>query len=440
IVERHHAHVHGRAGHGGDSLGRDALGQKSHPRPAAQAEIDAVGDERLLHPGVARKAGHLELEPLLGEGADFDADIDGRERPGERHRLAHPHALGGRSRRGEGGSRERRQRERPYQMMLHVGSPSLFFCGSGTRPDRRSHRLDAWRTMLSGKSTIPAGPAPVRGSARPAAPCRVTREPMMAKADDTTTTPEYEQFRELFTRRMSIRDLRPDPVPDVYVDRILEAGRWAMSGANSQPWEFIVVRDDAVKRELVEAYVDVNNDFIFWMEQMRLAELRHPAFQVEGDAAEQWERVRTRHTAWGKAPVLIVILGDGRRQWGTVLGAMTFGRHQSHLTDALSNAATLMHLAATSLGLGSQHVTIHVQEPFKRVLGVPDLLMIHHILPIGFSAIDRRPTVRRPLGEIVHYDRYDQGKYMSNRQVLGFLHELRGRTMPAYHARPAGEV
>jgi 5,6-dimethylbenzimidazole synthase len=263
---------------------------------------------------------------------------------------------------------------------------------------------------------------------------------MMAKADDTTTTPEYEQFRELFTRRMSIRDLRPDPVPDAYVDRILEAGRWAMSGANSQPWEFIVVRDDAVKRELIEAYVDVNNDFIFWMEQMRLAELRHPAFQVEGDAAEQWERVRTRHTAWGKAPVLIVILGDGRRQWGTVLGAMTFGRHQSHLTDALSNAATLMHLAATSLGLGSQHVTIHVQEPFKRVLGVPDLLMIHHILPIGFSAIDRRPTVRRPLDEIVHYDRYDQGKYMSNRQVLGFLHELRGRTMPAYHTRPAGEA
>ena len=137
--------------------------------------------------------------------------------------------------------------------------------------------------------------------------------------------------------------------------------------------------------------------------------------------------------------MLIVILGDGRRQWGTVLGAMTFGRHQSHLTDALSNAATLMHLAATSLGLGSQHVTIHVQEPFKRVLGVPDLLMIHHILPIGFSAIDRRPTVRRPLDEVVHYDRYDESKYMSNQQVLSFLHELRGRTMPAYHTKPAAD-
>src|SRR5262249_21330694 len=91
---------------------------------------------------------------------------------------------------------------------------------------------------------------------------RFTREPMMATRDEKTT-PEYEQFRELFTRRMSMRDLRPDPVPHSYVDKILEAGRWAMSGANSQPWEFIVVRDPQVKQALVDAYVDVNNDFIF---------------------------------------------------------------------------------------------------------------------------------------------------------------------------------
>ena len=72
----------------------------------------------------------------------------------------------------------------------------------------------------------------------------------MANTDEKTT-PEYEQFRELFTRRMSMRDLRPDPVPDTYIDKILEAGRWAMSGANSQPWEFIVVRDPQVKQALV---------------------------------------------------------------------------------------------------------------------------------------------------------------------------------------------
>lgn len=149
-------------------------------------------------------------------------------------------------------------------------------------------------------------------------------------------------------------------------------------------------------------------------------------------AEEQQKRVRAG-AKWAEAPVLLAILGDGRRQWGTVQGALSFGRHQSHFTDALSNAAMLMHLAATSLGLASQHVTIHVQEPFKRVLGVPDLLIVHHIVPIGFSAIDRRPTSRRSLEEITHYDRYDESKYMSNKDVVEFLYQLRGKTMHAYH-------
>lgn len=261
--------------------------------------------------------------------------------------------------------------------------------------------------------------------------------------DDTSGigTDDYERLHEIITRRMSIRQLRPDPIPQGYIDKILEAGRWAMSGANSQPWEFMVVRDDKIKQQLGEAYRDINSDFIFWMEQMRVFELRHPAYQVEGDPREQWEKARTGMTkSWAQAPVLIIILGDGRRQWGTVQGAMTFGRHQSHLTDALANSATLMHLAAASLGLGSQHVTIHIEEPFKRVLGVPDLIMIHHILPIGFSAIDRRPGVRRPVEDIVHYDRYDMSKYMSNADIIDFLKNLRGKTMASYHrgSKPSG--
>src|ERR1700741_1940325 len=96
----------------------------------------------------------------------------------------------------------------------------------------------------------------------------------------------YDILYDIIRHRSSIRKLKPDPIPDEYIDKVLEAGRWAMSGANSQPWEFIVVRDPQVKQALVDAYVDVNNDFIFWMEQMRLAELRHPAFQVQGDPAE----------------------------------------------------------------------------------------------------------------------------------------------------------
>jgi nitroreductase len=249
---------------------------------------------------------------------------------------------------------------------------------------------------------------------------------------------DYEHLHRIMTERMSVRRLKTDPILDDYVNKVVDAGRWAMSGANSQPWEFMIVKDEEVKKGLFEAYRDANTDFIFWMEQMRVFELRHPAYQVAGgNPREQWENARKGMTrSWSAAPVLIVILGDGRRQWGTVQGAMTMGRHASHLTDALSNAATLMHLAAAALGLGSQHVTIHVEEPFKRVLGVPDLVMIHHIVPLGWPAVEKRPGTRRPFEDVVHHDRYDMSKYMSNADIIDFLRELRGITMTNYQDKP----
>jgi nitroreductase len=206
-----------------------------------------------------------------------------------------------------------------------------------------------------------------------------------------------------------------------------------MSGANGQPWDFIVVKDPAIKKELFRAYSQENQEFIYWMEQQRDFKLRHPAYQMTHQQTVQRQRTQV---GWSEAPVLIVITGDGRRQWATVQGAHTFGRDQSHLTDGLSNASMLMHLAAAALGLGSQHVTIHIEEPFKRVLGEPDLVMIHHIIPVGWPAMDRRPGTRRPLEDVVHYDRYDMSKYMSNEQIIEFLRELRGLTRRGYHDEP----
>jgi hypothetical protein len=122
-----------------------------------------------------------------------------------------------------------------------------------------------------------------------------------------------------------------------------------------------------------------------------------------------------------------------------VQGAHTFGRDQSHLTDGLANTCTFMHLAAVSLGLGTQWVTIHIQEPFKKVLGVPDLMMLYLIIPIGYPAVEPSEGVRRPLEEIVHYDHYDESKFMSNERVIQFLYELRGKTLQTYRQSYIGK-
>ncbi len=53
----------------------------------------------------------------------------------------------------------------------------------------------------------------------------------------------YDMLLKLVKTRMSVRKFRPDPIPEDTIDKILEVARWAMSGANSQPWEFVVVTD-----------------------------------------------------------------------------------------------------------------------------------------------------------------------------------------------------
>jgi 5,6-dimethylbenzimidazole synthase len=253
--------------------------------------------------------------------------------------------------------------------------------------------------------------------------------------DQRNFSGDYDTLLDLVKSRASVRKLKPDPIPDDYVAQVLEVGRWAMSGANGQPWDFIVVKDPETKKALFRAYIEENNDFIYWMEQQRDFKLRHPSFQMTHDEALQKHR---NEVGWSIAPVLIVIVGDGRRQWATVQGAHTFGRDQSHLTDGLANTSMLMHLAAAALGLGSQHVTIHIQEPFKRILAVPDLLTFSLIMPIGYPAVPPKEGVRRSLADMVHRERFDMSKYMSNKDVIEYLHGLREKTVPVYSHSYAG--
>jgi nitroreductase len=189
------------------------------------------------------------------------------------------------------------------------------------------------------------------------------------------------------------------------------------------------VKDAETKKALFKAYSDYISEYMYWMEQQRVFELRHPSFQMMEEQAVQRERLGT---GWSEAPVLIVVLGDGRRQWGTVQGAHTFGRHQSHLTDGLANTCMIMHLAAAALGLGTQWNSIHIQEPFKRILDVPDLLDLYLIIPVGFPAVEPKVGIRRDLDEMVHYEKYDQTKFMSSQQVIEYLYKLRGKTIPKY--------
>lgn len=237
----------------------------------------------------------------------------------------------------------------------------------------------------------------------------------------------YDSLLEVMRNRRSVRRLRSDPIPDGHVEKILEAARWAMSGANSQPWEFIVVKDSGIRKKLADAYIE-QTEYMYWMEQMRTEELRQPHFR----GVEWGKQLIDRRTSWKDAPVVIAVVGDSRRQFASVLGAFgAFGKFDL-FSQSMATTVQVMHLAAASLGLGSQWVSITLEGPFKRVLRVPDILHVYVLFPIGYPAIERRPGYRRELKDMVHHETYDMNKLMTHEDILEYIRMLRDLAKPRY--------
>ena len=247
------------------------------------------------------------------------------------------------------------------------------------------------------------------------------------------TFEKYDALLDIAKHRRTCRNFSSEPISDEMVEKILEVARWAPSGANSQPWSFIIVKDPEVRKQLFDAYCEVDMDLMWWMEQMRSPEFRHNGYSVDCDDPDEGLKIKKTRKLWSEAPVIIAVLGDGRKQWGTVQGGHTMGLDQTHLTDGLSNTSLLIHLAAQSLGLTSQWMSIHTQGPFKNILGIPDPLMIHTLIPIGYPA-KAMPTGgwRVPLEEIVHENKYDMSKHLSNKESVERLANLRRFTKGLY--------
>ena len=225
----------------------------------------------------------------------------------------------------------------------------------------------------------------------------------------------YDAFIDIVHRRRSVRNVKPDPIPDEYVTKILEAGRWGMSGANSQPWEFIVVKNQETKDQIGATWNQIREDLVA-PEMTRVLELRHPQAVSHTYAVPPFTH----------APVLIVLCGDKRAYqasiWGGILlcgeGSMEAGYYKN-----MANATMLMHLAAASLGLGSAWVTITRPHEFllKSLLEVPAVLDIHCMVAVGYPAYETPPGYRRELSEIVHYEKYDQAKFRTGEDIIEWL-------------------
>ncbi len=164
--------------------------------------------------------------------------------------------------------------------------------------------------------------------------------------------------------RRSIRAFQNRDVPPEIVDRLIEAARWAPSAGNIQPWEFIIVRNQETKRRLAEAAL--GQSFI------------------------------------EEAPVAIVVCADEERS------ARGYGMRGRTLYCIQDTAAAIqnIHLAAYAMGLGTCWVGAFREDEARKVLNIPEGVRPVAIIPVGYPAESPPPRSRRPLKQIIHYEKF----------------------------------
>jgi 5,6-dimethylbenzimidazole synthase len=228
---------------------------------------------------------------------------------------------------------------------------------------------------------------------------------------------DIDNFIDLLKSRRSIRAYNPDPIPEESIHKIIEAARWAPSGGNSQPWEFIVIKKKEIKDRIADLFVESIKP-LRQAELTREKELRVPALERE-----------ISEPGFKRAPVFILLCGDPRLNEAFPL--MVYQKTGTEvLISNLASAFLCMQLAAKSLGLGSQWVSATgglMEDRLKELLDLPKEFKIYDMMAAGYPAYQVGPRSPRKIEEMTHDDRYDRSKLRTDEQIKDFIKNLRMR-------------
>ena len=198
----------------------------------------------------------------------------------------------------------------------------------------------------------------------------------------------------MLTQR-AIRRLLPDPVDDDIVLRCIELALRAPTGSNGQNWQFVVVKDRSSKE--------------------RLARMNRQAVGVYGGIGKRVSRgneamekilaaVDWQADHFEEIPVLVVACLRGNRAPFVPLPPMAQSSYYGSIYPSVQN----LLLAARAMGLGAALITLPLWSTtaVRRVLRLPLSVMPCCIVPMGWPRGRYGPTTRKPVGEVVHLDRF----------------------------------
>lgn len=179
--------------------------------------------------------------------------------------------------------------------------------------------------------------------------------------------------------RRSCRDFLPDPLEDRDVVRIIEAGSWAPSPKNAQPWEFIVIRNEEIKQKIYEE-----------------AEERRKWFLEKGG----WKWLGKYSVDFLlKVPVIVVVVGDPEK---TGVDKFLQGDGMGY-QRACSAAVQNMLLAAHALGIASLWFSIYESEMIRRILEIEFPKVPMAVVCLGKAAGEPSKPGRKDIAGITRY-------------------------------------
>jgi len=192
-------------------------------------------------------------------------------------------------------------------------------------------------------------------------------------------------FYDVVLKRRSVRDFELDQVPRNALNRVLEAGRWAPSGANLQPWRFVIITKPEVKAEIAEICTTYSK--AVWK-----------AFTPEiarflGSRGGTWDKSYMR-----TIPILIVVCYKvSDEPTSQVALASTWTAIQNIL------------LAAANEDLGSciyTHASSEEEDALKQTLAIPRAYHLAAIIQLGYPKTAPPTPPRKRLEEIISYEHF----------------------------------
>jgi 5,6-dimethylbenzimidazole synthase len=242
--------------------------------------------------------------------------------------------------------------------------------------------------------------------------------PAHAVTDSFNNVARYEALMDVARNRMTNRAFAPWDVPREHFEMILEAARHAPSGANAQPWHYIVVTDATVKQTIGQCFVD---------EQQQRARLRM------GFPTPNYSGVKT-------APGLIVIAADFRfikafpvLNDGSDLDRLYKQNAERILLQSVAASTMSAHLAAAALGYAVWWITAigqeDIQSRVKPLLRVPDELAVIDVMCFGPPLKPSYKRWKKRLDQIMSWDRFNADNFMTDAQIDAWVKTTRHKVM-----------